>query len=434
MHRSTDRILTTHVGSLIRPEPLRQFLREKEAGRPFDQAAYAKCLRESVAEVVRQQAEIGIDVISDGEFGKAISWSQYALFRLGGFERRPFKPTAGNPFTRGADRTRFAEFYAELDSRDRVETVLDSVAVGPITYTGQAELAQDIDDFKAALRHVKVVEGFLPVAAPASVIPDRKNEYYKNDDELQEAIGNAMHTEYKMIIDAGLLVQLDDARAAVSYDRMVPPKTLADYRKWLAKQVEIINHAIKGLPREKIRYHVCWGSWPGPHSTDVPFGAIADLVLKVRAGAYSIEAANPRHEHEWTVWQDRKLPDGTRAHSRHHQPRHQHRRASRTGGAAHRAACAPRRPRERDRQHRLRLRAGHLFRARASADHVGEACRAGRRRAHRQQGAVAARRQASGRQARGQARRKARGTNDQPPARWRNVRATRSSPAAGDPG
>jgi len=148
-------------------------------------------------------------------------------------------------------------------------------------------------------------------AAPASVIPDRKNEYYKTDDELQEAIGNAMHTEYKTIIEAGLLVQLDDARAAVTYDRMVPPKSFADYRKWLAKQVEIINHAIKGLPREKIRYHVCWGSWPGPHSTDVPFGAIADLILKVRAGAYSIEAANPRHEHEWTVWQDRKLPADT---------------------------------------------------------------------------------------------------------------------------
>jgi 5-methyltetrahydropteroyltriglutamate--homocysteine methyltransferase len=311
MERSTDRILTTHVGSLIRPEPLRQFLREKEAGRSFDQEGYARCLRESVAEVVRQQAETGIDVISDGEFGKAISWSQYALFRLGGFERRPFKAQAGNPFARGADRTRFAEFYADLDSRDRIETVLDSVAIGPITYTGQAELARDIDDFKAALRNVKVTEGFLPVAAPASVIPDRKNEYYKTDDELQEAIGDAMHTEYKMIIDAGLLVQLDDARAAVTYDRMVPPKSFAEYRKWLGKQVEIINHAIKGLPREKIRYHVCWGSWPGPHASDVPFGAIADLILKVRAGAYSIEAANPRHEHEWTVWQDRKLPDGT---------------------------------------------------------------------------------------------------------------------------
>jgi 5-methyltetrahydropteroyltriglutamate--homocysteine methyltransferase len=310
MKRSTDRILTTHVGSLIRPAALREFLAAKEAGQPFDHAAYAKCLRESVADVVRRQAEIGIDIISDGEFGKAISWAQYALFRLGGFERRPFK-AGTNPFTRGVDRTRFAEFYADLDSRDKVETVLDSVAAGPITYTGTAELAQDIDDFKAALRNVEVAEGFLPVAAPASVIPDRKNEYYKNDDDLQQAIGDAMHTEYKAIIDAGLLVQLDDARAAVSYDRMVPPKSLKDYRAWLAKQVEITNHAIKGLPRDRIRYHICWGSWPGPHSSDVPFKDIADLVLKVRAGAYSIELANPRHEHEWRLWEHLKLPKDT---------------------------------------------------------------------------------------------------------------------------
>lgn len=308
MKRSTDRILTTHVGSLIRPPALREFLAAKEAGQPFDKGAYAKCLKQTVAEVVRKQADVGIDVVSDGEFGKAISWAQYALFRLGGFERRPF--AGSNPFTRGVDRTRFAEFYAELDARDKVETVTDSVVVAPITYTGAAELQQDIDNFKDALRGVDV-EAFLPVAAPTSVIPDRKNEYYKSEDDLQQAIADAMHTEYKMIIDAGLLVQLDDARAAVSYDRMVPPKTLEEYRAWLARQVEIINHAIKGLPREKIRYHVCWGSWPGPHTSDVPFKDIADLILQVRAGGYSIELANPRHEHEWRLWEDLKLPKDT---------------------------------------------------------------------------------------------------------------------------
>src|SRR3954471_8713555 len=290
MKRSTDRILTTHVGSLIRPAALREFLSAKEAGKSFDEAAYAKCLRDAVGEVVRQQADIGIDVISDGEFGKAISWAQYALFRL------------------GLDRTRFAEFYADLDSRDKVETVMDSVAVAPITYAGKAELQQDIDNFKQALRGVDVEEAFLPVAAPASVIPDRKNEHYASDDDLQQAIAEAMHTEYKTIIDAGFLVQLDDARAAVSYDRMVPPKSLKEYRTWLGRQVEIINHAIKGLPRDKIRYHICWGSWPGPHASDVPFKDIADLVLKVRAGGYSIELANPRHEHEWRLWEKLKLP------------------------------------------------------------------------------------------------------------------------------
>jgi 5-methyltetrahydropteroyltriglutamate--homocysteine methyltransferase len=309
MKHSTDRILTTHVGSLIRPPALREFLAAKEAGKPFDQAAYANCLKECVAEVVRKQADIGIDVISDGEFGKAISWAQYALFRLGGFERRPF--AGGNPFTRGVDRTRFAEFYAELDARDKVETVMDTVAVAPITYAGAAELKQDVANFKEALRGVDVAEAFLPVAAPTSVIPDRKNEYYKSDDDLQQAIAEAMRVEYKTIVDAGLLVQLDDARAAVSYDRMVPPKTLEEYRAWLARQVEIINHAIEGLPREKIRYHVCWGSWPGPHSSDVPFRDIADLVLQVRAGGYSIELANPRHEHEWRLWEHLKLPPET---------------------------------------------------------------------------------------------------------------------------
>jgi 5-methyltetrahydropteroyltriglutamate--homocysteine methyltransferase len=310
MKRSTDRILTTHVGSLIRPGELREFLSAKEAGAPFDEDAYNRCLKQAVAEVVRRQAAAGIDVVSDGEFGKAISWAQYALFRLGGFERRPFR-AGTNPFTRGLDRTRFAEFYADLDARDKVETVTDSVVVKPITYTGQDELQRDIDNFRAALAAVTVEEAFLPVAAPSSVIPDRKNEYYASDDDLQQAIGEAMHTEYKQIIDAGFLVQLDDARAAVSYDRMVPPRTLSEYRAWLARQIEITNHAIEGLPREKIRYHVCWGSWPGPHTSDVPFKDIADLVLKVRAGAYSIELANPRHEHEWRLWEHLKLPKDT---------------------------------------------------------------------------------------------------------------------------
>ena len=309
MKRSVDRILTTHVGSLIRPQPLQEFLRAKQASKPFDLQAYDHCLTRSVADVVRRQAEAGIDVISDGEFGKSISWSQYVLERLSGFERRPVKP-GGNPFQRGADRERFAEFYAELDAHEEVATRTDSVCVGPINYTGQAELQRDIENFKAALNGVNVEEAFLPVAAPASVIPDRKNEYYKSDEECLFAIGAAMRTEYKMIVDAGFLLQLDDARAAVTYDRMVPPAAFADYRKWVDMHMEVLNHAIEGLPPERIRYHVCWGSWPGPHTTDVPLKEIVDLILKVKVGAYVIEGANPRHEHEWKVWKDVKLPDG----------------------------------------------------------------------------------------------------------------------------
>jgi 5-methyltetrahydropteroyltriglutamate--homocysteine methyltransferase len=309
MKRSTNRILTTHVGSLIRPKELQEFLRLKQSGKSYDQTAYDACLTKSVADIVKQQAAAGIDVVSDGEFGKAISWSQYVLDRLSGFERRPIRAET-NPFKRGADRTKFAEFYAELDAADGVATTSNSVCVGPIKYTGQAELQRDIDNFKAALKAVKVEEAFLPVAAPASVIPDRKNEYYKNDDELLAAIGQAMRTEYRMIVDAGFLLQLDDARNAVTYDRMVPPASFADYRNWLDRQVEVINFAIEGIPADRIRYHVCWGSWPGPHTSDVPLKDIVDLILKVKVGAYVIEGANPRHEHEWKVWKDAKLGAG----------------------------------------------------------------------------------------------------------------------------
>jgi 5-methyltetrahydropteroyltriglutamate--homocysteine methyltransferase len=309
MKHSTSRILTTHVGSLIRPDALQDFLRAKQGGKPFDQAAYDTCLSGSVEEVVRRQAEAGIDVVSDGEFGKSISWSQYVLERLSGFERRPIKPGA-NPFARGADRTRFAEFYAELDARETPATISESICVGPIVYTGQAALQRDIDNFKAALNRVKVEEGFLPVAAPASVIPDRKNEHYKSDEDCLQAIADAMRTEYRMIVDAGFILQLDDARTAVTYDRMVPPGSFEDYRKWVAMHVELLNHALDGIPEDRVRYHVCWGSWPGPHTTDVPLEGIVDLILQVRVGAYVIEGANPRHEHEWKVWQDAKLPPG----------------------------------------------------------------------------------------------------------------------------
>jgi 5-methyltetrahydropteroyltriglutamate--homocysteine methyltransferase len=309
MQRSTDRILTTHVGSLIRPPALQEFLRARQAGRSVDQGAWDRCLAESVAAIVKEQADVGVDVVSDGEFGKSISWSQYALERLSGFERRPIREGA-NPFRRGADREKFPEFYDELDAREGVATTVESVCVGPITYGNVSEVTRDVANFKAALRNTKVTEAFLPVAAPASVIPDRKNEYYASDDACLTAIAEAMRTEYRTIVDAGFLVQLDDARTAVTYDRMVPPASFKDYRKWVARHVEILNHAIAGIPPEKIRYHVCWGSWPGPHVTDVPLKDIVDLILKVKVGAYVIEGANPRHEHEWRLWENVKLPEG----------------------------------------------------------------------------------------------------------------------------
>ena len=307
MKRSTDRILTTHVGSLIRPPELREFILARQTGKPYDKAAYEACLSASVKEIVRQQAVAGIDVPSDGEFGKSISWSQYALTRLSGFERRPF--VSGNPWAAGADRTRFKGFYEEMDSRDPPNTSSESVCVGEVKYTGHAELQTDIDNFKAALKETKVTDAFLPVAAISSVIPDRKNEFYKTDEELTLALAEAIRTEYKQITDAGLVVQLDDARAAVTFDRMVPPASFADYMKWLERMVEIINHSLEGIPQEQVRYHVCWGSWPGPHVTDVPLRDIVHTILKIKAGAFVIEGANPRHEHEWKVWGEVKLPD-----------------------------------------------------------------------------------------------------------------------------
>ena len=309
MKRSTDRILTTHVGSLIRPPELIAFLRAREGRGPFDETVFEACLKESVAGIVRRQAEAGIDVVDDGEFGKTISWSQYALERLTGFERRPL--TGGvNPFARGADRAKFAEFYAELDARDTPATQSEALCTGPIAYCGQAALQRDIDNLKAALADVDVAEAFLPVAAPASVIPDRRNEYYKDDDACLQAIAEAMRTEYRMIVDAGFLVQLDDARTAVTFDRMVPPASFDDYRRWVANYVEVVNYALEGIPEDRVRYHMCWGSWPGPHTTDVALKDIVDLLLGIRVGAYVIEGANPRHEHEWKVWQDVKLPEG----------------------------------------------------------------------------------------------------------------------------
>ena len=379
MKRSTDRILTTHVGSLIRPQPLLEFLRAKQGGKPYDVKAYQKCLTNSVADIVRQQAGAGIDVVSDGEFGKSISWAQYALERLSGFERRPLRQEAVNPFKRGADRTKFAEFYAELDAKEAVSTTTEAICVGPIKYTGQAELQRDIDNFKSAIKNVKVEEAFLPVAAPASVIPDRKNEYYRSDEELQAAIADAMRTEYKMIVDAGFLLQLDDARSAVSYDRMVPPASFADYRKWLSKQVDILNHAIEGLPADRIRYHVCWGSWPGPHTSDVPLKEIVDSDSQGEGRRLCHRGCQPASRARMAGMEKCKARPGAGADSRRHQPRYQCRRASRAGGRAHHAPGARHRPRERDRRHRLRLCAGAVLSPRASVGDVGEAGGAGRR-------------------------------------------------------
>jgi 5-methyltetrahydropteroyltriglutamate--homocysteine methyltransferase len=313
MRRSVDRILTTHTGSLVRPPELLALARARQKREPIDEKAFDTTLKSAVLDVVARQVKAGIDVPNDGEFGKSTSWSLYVLKRLSGFEMREVK--GANPFARGADRASFHEFYDELEGRGDGKdwsnvTRFDAVCVGDIRYNGLFELQRDIENLKAAAKAAGVDEAFLPVAAPSSAIPDRKNEYYKTDEDLVVALAEALRTEYRAIVDAGFLLQVDDARAAVTYDRMVPPATFEEYYRWLARHVEILNHALEGIPEDRVRYHVCWGSWPGPHTTDVPLRRIVDLILKVNAGAYLLEAANPRHEHEWKVWQEVQLPPG----------------------------------------------------------------------------------------------------------------------------
>lgn len=297
MQRSTDRILTTFVGSLIRPPEVLAL--DKDT----DEAHRTEVLRSAVDAVVRKQAEVGIDYISDGEFGKS-SWFSYVMERLDGYEVRPVpKPAIGHL---GRDETNYPDFFSGsgiggLGTRRHV-------CVGPIRYIGKANMQRDVNNFVAALENVSVVGGFLPVVSPTSISVDHTNEYYGSQEEYLAAVADALNQEYRTITDAGLTVQLDDAILTHFYDRMQAEG--ADYRKWVAQQVEVINHSLRGIPPEQIRYHVCWGSWPGPHTSDAPLSAFLDLILGINAQAFSIEGANPRHEWEWTVWQDIKLPEG----------------------------------------------------------------------------------------------------------------------------
>ena len=317
MVSNQNRILTTHVGSLVRPPQLVYFLKDIEAGRPYDQAAHAACLRESIAEVVRQQAEAGVDIVSDGEFGKTDNWAWYVHQRISGFVERPAtEEEMKDPLvarSMGQDFKDFAEFYAEYFPTQNLKprpTNVTTVCVGPIRYVGQALVQRDIQNLKAAVAKVKVVDGFLPLVAPASAFPFFKNEYYKDDETLLFALAEALREEYKAVLDAGLRIQIDDAFLPYTYERIVPPLTLAQYREWAELRIDALNHALEGLPQERIRYHICWGSWNAPHTHDVPLKDIIDLLLKLRVGGYQFEAANVRHEHEWKVWQSVKVPAG----------------------------------------------------------------------------------------------------------------------------
>jgi 5-methyltetrahydropteroyltriglutamate--homocysteine methyltransferase len=301
-----DRILTTHVGSLVRPPRLIPHLRAILAGEPYDAAAFNQALTESVKEVVQHQASIGIDILNDGEFGKT-HWYRYVIERFSGIESRPAGPN--QTYFVGKDRQRFAEFYAEYD-KDIPRARLEWAVTGALSYSGAPALRRDIANLKSAMAGIDGRQGFLPVVAPASLVPELKNEFYPSDEAFVYAIAEALREEYRLITDAGFIVQIDDAWLPAMYERMVPPGTPADFRRWASMCIEALNHALRGLPQHLTRYHICWGSWNGPHTADLPLRDLVDLLLKVDVGAYSIEGANPRHEHEWRVWEETKLPDG----------------------------------------------------------------------------------------------------------------------------
>ena len=316
MPRRNDRITVSHVGSLVRPPRMIPFLEAVQNGAPYDREAFAAALRDSVIETARLQAAAGIDIVSDGEYGKSINWAYYIHGRLTGITKRPMTPEeTKDPLAMplgGRDREAFPEFYGEYDARvlRNASVPLRPIVTGAIAYCGEAELNRDIGNLKAGLAKLPGMQGFLPVVAPASALPNAKNEHYKDEESYLFALADALKVEYRAIIDAGLDLQVDDAFVPYMYERLVPPMSLAQYRHWVELRIAALNRALEGLPVERTRYHICLGSWNGPHIFDVPLKVIVDIVTKVKVGAYSFEAANPRHEHEWKVWRGVKLAPG----------------------------------------------------------------------------------------------------------------------------
>jgi 5-methyltetrahydropteroyltriglutamate--homocysteine methyltransferase len=303
---STDRILTTHAGALPRPPGLREMVAAKAAGQSYDRTAYDTTLRSSVAEVVCRQVECGIDCVNDGELSKT-NFTDYVRERIAGYEARPSSGVRRLSIT-ARDETKFADYFVVNPSRLRSPPSMP-VCVDQLRYVGQADLARDLDNFKAALAGVNAAGAYLPANTPGTIEHWMLNEHYESDEAFVFAIAEVMHEEYQAIVDAGFLLQIDDPDLPDGWN-CLPGITVPDYRKYAAMRVDALNHALKGIPREKVRLHVCWGSHHGPHHDDIPLRDIIDLIFRVNAGSYSIEASNPCHEHEWRVFEDVKLPEG----------------------------------------------------------------------------------------------------------------------------
>jgi 5-methyltetrahydropteroyltriglutamate--homocysteine methyltransferase len=327
MRTSNNHILTSQAGSLPRPDDLIEANRAREAGETTDEHAFQATLQKAVIDVVRHQKEMGIDVPGDGEFGKSMghkinyrAWWSYCFNRIGGldlagpglYESGPKRSRPGEvvltSFADRRDRSKFLPVYKE-EVTTGPGMAKWPVCVAAVTYKGQDAIEADIANFKAALKANGVEEGFMTSVAPASAARFA-NKYYKTDEEFMFAIAEVMREEYKAIVDAGLILQLDDPAIAENWDMVNPEPSVQDYQKFSMVRVEALNHAIRGLPEDRIRFHLCWGSWHGPHTTDIPMRDIVNVMLAVKCQAYSFEAGNVRHEHEWTVWEDIKLPDG----------------------------------------------------------------------------------------------------------------------------
>ncbi len=328
MQNSNTHILTSHAGSLPRPTHLLEANRARSQGRGGDERAFRDMLRAATADVVRRQKSIGIDIPNDGEFGHVMNysvnygaWWGYAFQRLSGLkileqglDIPPQQAGAAgirlSSMLDRRDRKKFAEAYADPESGIYMgpERLAIPVCVGPVKYIGQEALKADIANMKDAIAAAGLEEGFLNAVAPGSCAR-MANEYYKTDEEFMMATAEAMREEYKTIVDAGLVLQLDDPLVAEGWDQINPEPGVANYRKYAMRWIEALNHAIRGLPPDRIRFHLCWGSWHGPHTTDLPMRDIVEVMLAVKCQGYSFEAANARHEHEWNVWEEVSLPD-----------------------------------------------------------------------------------------------------------------------------
>lgn len=334
MKNSSNRIEVSHVGSLPRPDKLREANKNRLENKG-ELEGFDAILAESVVDVVAKQKEVGITIPNDGEYGKSMSgkvdygaWWSYSFQRLGGLELREASVATGTEhvesspgnvqltnFANRRDWVKFAEAYQDptggilmSDSPDGPMAQFP-VATGPVTYTGQEAVKSDIANMKAAMEANGMDEGFITAVSPGSAARVG-NAYYKTDEEFIYACADALREEYKAIVDAGLILQIDDPSIAENFDQITPEPSIEDYRNFTQIRVDAINHALQGIPSDRVRFHLCWGSWHGPHTTDIEFKHIVDLMLQINADAYTFEAANARHEHEYRVWDDVKLPEG----------------------------------------------------------------------------------------------------------------------------